>query len=638
MITARAALRLALALCFSSSLAQRPAQDRDQPQARVIHHSAQAAESTRWAASELQRLIKAATGEDLAITSENPQGPAICLEEDRDLPHDGYLIRSEKGNLIIRGNEGHPAGLWDLPSHGTLWGAMEVAERLLGVRWLMPGPHGEDIPTQGKLSFDLAEEIRGQPGLAVRMLAYLGESDREITHRHAPTLQWMKQQRLTNSLHSQVTGYGHSWDDYLKPADIEANPDWKPSSGNYQRNGKVTFFCTTAPGLVERFAQRVMESMDRNPKREMTSISPTDGGGFCTCQRCQALIEPDPHGKPNHARAILTFYKDVANLIAKQRPGRRLGGFVYYNYQYPPSSAPELPDNLSLCWAPLNYYGYGLLKPIYRSEFQPILQGWSQLTPHFFYHNYSTWMRSFHGAPLPVSLDILKREIPATAKVKAWGARMVGSAAWGVNAPINYLLAKQLWNPNLDLEQTLNEWLQRSYGPGWSHLRRLYDLLDQAMAEHKASQSPIYKGSNYEVNQEVMQTLYAPRFPQIEEAYRSTFAKCVSPAQRARLQRFGDNLTLLFHALHQARLIDLSGHPIQAQPPNSTAEASGSTNRTQGAALPATHEATKAPSIFHLNDQAFAQFLKRMQSDHSLLHDRYGIDHGPIWKGEWSEP
>ncbi len=35
---------------------------------------------------------------------------------------------------------------------------------------------------------------------------------------------------------------------------------------------------------------------------------------------------------------------------------------------------------------------------------------------------------------------------------------------------------------------------------------------------------------------------------------------------------------------------------------------------------------------------AFAKFLHDMQSDFSLYRDSHGIDHGPIWKGEWSAP
>lgn len=258
---------------------------------------------------------------------------------------------------------------------------------------------------------------------------------------------------------------------------------------------------------------------------------------------------------------------------------------------------------MSLCWAPLNYYGYGLLKPSYRAEFESVMKRWGEITPHFFYHNYSTWMRSFHGAPLPVSLDILKRELPAASENKTWGARMVGSSAWGVNAPINYLLAKQLWNPLLDMSAALNEWLERSYGPGWRHMRALYDELDVKMAAHKEAQSPVYKGSQYEVNEEVMKAIYAPLFATMEQRYRTTLAECANDTQRARLQMFGDNLIQLHHALRKAKLI-----------------------------------AEDSQSIFHLNDASFAQFQKQMESTLSLYRDARGLDHGPIWKGEWREP
>jgi hypothetical protein len=588
-------LRVAAIFCLPLMLQAR--------EPRVIHHAVEAAETTRWAAKELQRLVLTATGEEMAVLSETTARPAIRLMADDSLPHDGFVIRAEKGDLIIAGRDSTPPGPWGFPSHGTLWGVCEFAERFLGVRWLFPGPLGEDVPRQKVLRFELQEPIRGQPGFAVRAVAYLGESDRETASRHLPVLDWMKHQRLTNGLHPLITSYGHSWDDYIQPADMQAHPAWKSNNGEAVRNGRVKFFCTTAPGLVELFAQRVIESMDRHPGREMSSISPTDGGGFCTCERCQPLLDTDPHGKPSHARAMLTFYQRVGGIIARARPGRRLGAFVYYNYQYPPANAPKLPDNVSLCWAPLNYYGYGLLKAPYRAEFEEVMKRWGEITPHLFYHNYSTWMRSFHGAPLPVGLDILRREVPAAAQHKAFGARMVGTSAWGVNAPVNYLLAKQLWQPQLDVSAALDEWLERAYGPGWRHMRALYDDLDAKMTAHKEAQPPIYKGSHYEVNEEVMRTIYAPLFAAMEQHYRATLAGCATGTQRARLQMFGDNLIQLHFALRQAKLVP---------------------------------EGSK--SLFHRDDAAYAQFLKEMESTLSLYRDSRGLDHGPIWKGEWREP
>lgn len=579
----------------------------DRRTAYVIHHAADAPDSVTMAAREIQRVIQNATGVSLEITGEAGRAPAIRIRSDGSLPADGFEIGIRGQDLIITGNDNRaPNGsdLWFVPSHGSLFGAQEFLERVVGVRWLLPGEWGEDVPHHETLRVALDGPIRGAPSFGVRSLAYVGESDAGVPGRpKSETTNWMRRHRLTNAFHPFAAGYGHSWDDYLKPADMEAHPEWKSTNGVPVRNGKVAFFCTTAPGLVETFAQRVIESMDRNPTREMSSISPTDGGGFCDCDRCAKLITVDPHGKKNHALAMLTFYKAVAEIVQRERPGRRLGGFVYYNYQYPPDDVPALPGNLSLCWAPLNYYGYGLLKPVYRAEFEGVMKRWSGINPRLFYHNYSTWMRSYHGAPLPVSLDILSRELPAAAANRAWGARMVGTTAWGVNAPINYLIAKQLWNAGIDVDATLDEWLQRAYGPGWMHMRRLYQDLDARMLAHKEAQSPVYKGSQYEVNEEVMSSLYAPAFPVIESHYRAALAECATEAQRKRLGMFGDNLVQLHFALRKAGLLAASDE-----------------------------------SLFHRDDTAYAAFLKSMETGFSLYRDDHGIDHGPIWKGEYQAP
>lgn len=573
----------------------------------AIDLPAAATDSAKQAAAELKRVLKLATGADLPVVH-HAKSPAIRLRSRNDGATDSFGISREGPDIVIDGKDvekaASPGDTWFVPSRGTYCGAMEFLERFADARWLMPGEFGEDVPAAETLRVDLNDPIAGAPGFEVRSLAYVGESDSGWPGRpKSAVLDWMRRQRLTNAVYPFVTGYGHAWDDYVKPEDIEAHPEWKPTGGEATRNGKVTFFCTTAPGLVETFAARVIESLDRFPDRPMASISPTDGGGFCQCARCAAMTSPDPHGRPNRAPAILNFYKEVAEIVARERPGRRLGGFVYYNYQYPPPRAPELPNNLSLCWAPLNYYGYGLLKPVYRDEFEATLARWSGVTGKLFYHNYSTWMRSFHGAPLPPSREILKLELPAAKKHGVWGARMVGTSAWGVNGAINYVLARQMWDPALDPGAVLDEWLARAYGPGWESMRAIHDDLDARMSAHKAAESPVYKGSMYEVNENVLNAIYAPAFPSIEKYYLATLAACATEPQRKRLAMFGDNLTQLHFALRKAGLIN---------------------------------HAEK--SVFFRDDVAYAAFLGEMETGFSLYRDGRGIDHGPIWKGEWKAP
>ena len=59
----------------------------------VIHHAAEAPETSLLAARELQRVIEKATGVSLTITSDPVTTPAIRLIQDNTLPHDGYEIR-----------------------------------------------------------------------------------------------------------------------------------------------------------------------------------------------------------------------------------------------------------------------------------------------------------------------------------------------------------------------------------------------------------------------------------------------------------------------------------------------------------------------------------------------------------------
>jgi hypothetical protein len=89
----------------------------------------------------------------------------------------------------------------------------------------------------------------------------------------------------------------------------------------------------------------------------------------------------------------------------------------------------------------------------------------------------------------------------------------------------------------------------------------------------------------------------------MEQHFRATLAECATDTQRARLQMFGDNLIQLHFALRQANLI-----------------------------------AEDSKSIFHRDEAAFAQFQKQMETTFSLHHDQRGLDHGPIWKGEWRQP
>ena len=79
------------------------------------------------------------------------------------LDADGFVIRGvDPRNLVIAGPT----------PDGTEFGVCEFLERLVGVRWLMPGPDGDDVPARRSLEIPLGE-IRQQPAFFSRLFSGL---------------------------------------------------------------------------------------------------------------------------------------------------------------------------------------------------------------------------------------------------------------------------------------------------------------------------------------------------------------------------------------------------------------------------------------------------------------------------------
>ncbi|MBM4081803.1 MAG: DUF4838 domain-containing protein, partial [Planctomycetes bacterium] len=490
-------------------------------------------------------------------------------------------------------------------SRGTLFGAYEFLERFVGVRWLMPGEWGEDIPKQASLTLpDIS--LKQAPDFAIRLIDYIQER-RPKGYTGPPDVRtWLLRHKMPPTTEGRRVQQGHSWDDYISPETVKAHPDYLAVSAQTGKprtfaNHKSTKYCTSNEQLVRAFADGVVQWLDKRPNLRGASISPADGGDFCQCPKCMALVTKDPHGKPSYTLVILDFYNRIARLVAQKHPDRPLGGIVYYNYMYPPDTAVKMEPNLVLVWTPLNYYGWGLAKPAYRAEFEPTMARWKALTPNLVYHNYSTWMRSLNGAPVPPGLDLLKLEIPAAKRHGLIGVDMVGMAAWGYGAVGNYILARQMWKADVNVDELYREWLQRAYGPGWHAMDKLYMTLEARLKERKEKESIQYKGEMYEINYDVIEKVYLPVFDEMERLYLEALSKAATEPQRKRLETFGENLVMLHYGMRKAGM------------------------------------ALKDPekSHFYRADDAYQKFLEA--TVFSLALDQsYGKRYtGPIWKGEW---
>lgn len=581
-----------------------------------IYRAADSPKTVHEAAEELQRVLRIATGVQLPIQDE-PGEPMIALGDtpaaravDRvpTLPEeDAYRIFTRGRNLYVRGNDTPDAGaLWEgWVSRGTLFGTFDLLERVAGVRWLLPGAWGEDVPRQPDLvvpEFEVSE----RPDFRLRALSGIQEQ-RSGAPDGPAVAAWLLHNRVAPLGDGQRVPHAHAWNDYITCEQLARHPEFRALDARGRPrtfpNYAAVKFCTTNPELIRAFADAVSARLAKHPERRTVSISPSDGGDFCQCPRCQALVSTDPHGRPSYTRLLLEFYKAVAKVVGAKHPDRLLAGYVYYNYMYPPEVPVEIAPNLRLVWAPLNYYGWGLAKPVYAAEFPVVSRRWVALHPELVYHNYSTWMRSLHGGPLPPGLGILELELPSLFAAGVRSAEMVGIGAWGYGAPTNYLLARQLWSADADVRALYREWLQRAYGPGWRSMERLFAFLEGRILEHKRGEPAEYRGEQYEVNVEFAHAVYAPLFGEMERLYRAAVAEAATEPQRHRLEMFGDNLTVLHHSLRRAGLLE---HPER--------------------------------SSFYQTDEALRVFLRERESSFALERNVATRPLGPLWAGQWPGP
>lgn len=520
----------------------------------VIYHEAGAPESVRRAAREIQNVIRQASDVELPIV-QKPGRPMIALGEIPQaraagigsLPEEHFVILANDGDIFLAGQDTPDGGsTWGTTngrgkSQGTLWAAYEFLERLTGVRWLMPGTVGEEVPRARRLVWP-GGEIRKGPAFPYRDLAYVRET--APGREGLPEVnEWLLRMRTGGS---RLIAVQHSWPDYVSQEVLQAHPEFLAVNGDPDK------YNTSNPALVKEFAKGVIAAIRRSPHDRYYSISPSDGGGFSRDPDTLKLVEKDPHGYPSYSRVILKFYNDVARLVGQEFPDKMLAGYVYYNYMYPPSEAVTLERNLHLQWAALEYYGFGLYKPEYENEFAATAEKWKAVANgNLSYTSYSHFFRNPHGAPVPPGFGILETELPVLQRLGAQGVFLAGNSAWGTGALLNYLLARQMWDPGLNVREETRTWLKLAYGPGWKSMEELYDLLDQAFRKHKAAET---SRRNYEITFDVIRSVYLPLLPRIEALYAQGRGAAETEKQRERLEMFADNLRLFRQLLRQAGL------------------------------------------------------------------------------------
>ncbi len=422
----------------------------------------------RMAAETLQRYIARATRVTFPIRAS--AGAGLSLHVGRspfveqldlnlaDLGEDGYLLSPAGGaNYVITG---HTA--W-----GTETAVYAFCERVLGVRWLLPGAVGEHVPNVERLTLPGAP-IRSKPAFWSRLGSGLTGSDTQL---------WAR--RL--GMRGKVEFHHKLW--ALVPPDryLRSDPQFFPEvdgervqpapGAAQQRTWQPNF---AAPGTVNAAVQSIERILARDPRTRSVSLGVNDSTVFDRSDASVAL-DGDRRNGFGYRSASNSYYRwcnAVIERVSQRHPELLYGCLAYNNVAEPPDDVTVSPQLV-----PFICEGrYQWLRPEHRDAGRRLNDRWKRAAHRYGWYDYhygGTYM-------LPRVYHDHLRDTIAYAAEQGVGAMYAELYPNWADGPTAYLYLKLLWDPQQDVDALVREWCELCVGRAAApHLQQYLSIWEQ---------------------------------------------------------------------------------------------------------------------------------------------------------------
>ena len=409
--------------------------------------------SEQYVAEEFRGLVKQAVGIDLPIAKQPPRpnknvfiGAGEAMRSSsvgfgvESLGDEGLRIQIKQENIAIAG--GRP--------RGTLYGVYEFMERYLGVRWLMPGADGEDVPEHTTIDVPTAE-VRQEPVFVSRHICGL--------YGKAPLWARRNRSRLYNRVefhHNLVN---------LFPADkyTKTHPHFYPLRGgkrylpasNTDQNWQP---CFTAKGLAEEAVKNICEYFENNPEATSYSLGVNDTWSYCECAECLSRDSGRNNflGQLDKSDVYFEWCNKVVSGVLERYPDKWFGCLAY-------SRLTDAPTRVEVHRRIVPYMTYGRMKwidPAIRAEGERLAKSWLKACATVGWYDY------IYGAAYCVPRVWFHHMADYCRTGRELGVRAMYAEAypfWG-EGPKLYVSMKLQWDPSQGVDELLRDWYTRAVG------------------------------------------------------------------------------------------------------------------------------------------------------------------------------
>lgn len=454
---------------------------------------AQPSVTEKKAAEELQSFIRQISGATLPLVADTQPavkkeivigaGPRLAAAgvtvDWKRLGSDGYALKTVGDKVFIVGSK----------QLGALYGVYGLLEDHLGCRWYSSTV--SRIPHRKNILLGRMNEIQ-VPAFEFREVYYADLMDPDLAARlklngNAST---MKDHAMAIERHAGWGTWCHTAFSFVPPGTyFKEHPDYYALTGGRRQQTQLCFSNTNVlevavakirelirqpadfKALVNEFIPRAGGPYWATGEDRYFDVSQMDTHGQCQCPACQAIDQRE--GTP--MGSILTFI----NSVAERFPDKTISTLSYQYSRRPPKNLRPR-DNVSIMLCNIEC---GRALPIPQSphdcdkRFVADIESWSQICQHISIWDYCVNFAHLM-APNP-NLRVQQANIRFFRDHHVRNYFSQGSREYGGDfcELRGYLIAKLCWNPDLDVDATINDFLAGFYGPAAPPIRRYLDLM-----------------------------------------------------------------------------------------------------------------------------------------------------------------
>jgi hypothetical protein len=404
----------------------------------VISVSVDADSIDRKAARELQKYLEMISGVRLSIVTEEVSSTNSRILVGKTIGSQTLSIQPDEIIITETGRDIYIAGG---DSKSTLYAVYTFLEHYLDCRFYTPDV--EFIPRSGHIAIPQKLNYRYTPPITIRTVhSRLYYENHDFANKRKTTYE---------AFPRYVPGAGvHTFHRFV-PAEkyLKKNPEYFAL-----RNGRriSAQLCLTHPEVLEIVIDVVDSLLWQYPESDVISVSQDDNQQYCECTNCMAIN--DREGTP--AGSVIDF----VNKVAAKFPDKMISTLAYqYTRTAPKNIKPGGNVLITLCSIECDRSA-----PIEEKcvDFAEDLIAWGKLTDNIRIWDYTTQFTNFL-APFP-NIHTLQPNIQLfRANNAKWVFEQHSHQPSELFELRSYLTAKLLWNPDVDQDSIISDFLNGYY-------------------------------------------------------------------------------------------------------------------------------------------------------------------------------